>query len=453
MIQKVILPQLGQTMEEGTIEKWHKQEGDEVAKGDVLFDLTTDKATLEVESFAEGILKKIVVQAGNTVPVNELVAIVGEQGDEIPEDLAELKEEKNAEVKSTEQPDSSSGSEDATTAAGGVLEAVDTEAGAVEQTSGRIFISPRAGKIARESLIGVEALRGKGTGPNGRIIEKDVQHYIAQLGEAKFTPAAKQVAYDEGVDLLTVKASDGHRVNKEDVLKAAEQKSHKPAAGDILELTPMRQTIAERMTMSKQTVPHFYLIGRVNMRTAMEMRKELNESGDVKITVTDLIIRATALALERHPRINCRFQDNKIVLNSEVNIGVAVSVEDGLFVPVIKNVPNKSLSEVSSDLKYLAQSARQGILRPDQYEDGCVTVSNLGTYGVDYFLPIINTPESFILGIGGINEEIIVENGNMHIEPMMKVALSADHRATDGAAAAECFSTFRELLENPEQLK
>jgi pyruvate dehydrogenase E2 component (dihydrolipoamide acetyltransferase) len=458
MLQEVLLPQLGQTMEEGTVEKWHKSEGEEVQKGEVLFELTTDKATLEVEAYASGVVKKILVEEGETVPVNELVAIIGEPDDELPEDIDEFRkevtEEAEVEVAEAEEPERRPAEEGAAEATPAAEEAepATKQPAQPAKPEGRIFSSPRARKIAEEQKVPISVLSG--SGPNGRIIERDVQSYVEELEEKRFTPTAREVAFQSGVDLLRVKPSEpGERITKADVEEAAAQ-IPAPAAmpGERVELSAMRQTIAQRMTESKQTVPHFYLVGEIKMREALAFRQELNSNGNVHITITDLLVRAAGLALRKHPRMNARYEGESIVVNEQANVGVAVAVEDGLFVPVIKDAASRDLGDISQDLKSLAKTAREGKLRPDQYEGGCLTISNLGTYGIDYFMPIINPPESCIIGIGKVGEEIVVQDGAMRIEPMMKVSLSADHRVVDGASAAEFFATFRDLLEDPQEL-
>ena len=446
MLREVLLPQLGQTMEEGTVERWHKNEGDHVKKGEVLYEITTDKATLEVESFAEGVLKVILVQAGQTVPVNELVAIIGAEDDELPEDLESYR--------AAVSPGAVAGGESPAAAGPSVAAPVAIPAvapAAAPAVPERAFASPRARKLAREQTVPVEVLSG--TGPNGRIVERDVTGYLEGLSALRFTPAARKLAFDLRVDLRQVAPSGtSGRIAKEDVEAAAAARAAAPRPGQAMEMTAMRRTIASRMTQSKQTIPHFYLIGDINMRRAMAYRKELNAAGDVHITVTDLLVRAAALALKQCPRMNATFAGDRIVLNARVNVGVAVSVADGLFVPVVKDADAKALAQVSAELKALAQTAREGKLLPDQYEGGSLTISNLGTFGVDYFLPIINPPESCILGIGRVAEQLVVQDGAIRIEPMMKISLSADHRVTDGAAAAGFFQAFRDILMEPEQL-
>jgi len=450
MLQAILLPQLGQTMEEGTIEKWHKTEGDAVVKGEVLYELTTDKATLEVEAFTDGVLLKVLVAEGETMPVNELIAIVGEEGDKLPDDLDAYRAQVTAEVQeeaAEEQP--------AQAAAPAATAEPPPAAPAAPAPAApkRLLASPRAKKIAEEQKVPLAVLRG--SGPEGRIVEKDVQQYLDKLAEISTTPTARALAQELGVSLLDVRPAEaGARITKADVEKAAKAAPRAAAAkpGERIPFSAMRQTIAQRMAQSKQAVPHFYLTGQVLMRKAMDMRKELNASGEVRITVTDLLVKAAALALRRHPRMNARFDGDAVVVNKDVNIGVAVSVEDGLFVPVIKKADERALADVSAELKSLAQTAREGKLRPDQYENGSLTISNLGTFGVDSFLPIINPPEACIIGVGRAADQVVVQGGAMRIESLMQVSLSADHRVVDGSQAAEFFQTFRQLLEEPGQL-
>jgi len=441
MLHRVLLPQLGQTMDEGTIERWHKREGDRVQKGEVLYELTTDKATLEVEAFADGVLKKILVDEGRTVPVNDLIAIIGDEEDELPEDLRAFRAEAAA-------PGPGEEATSASTAAGPAV--VEREAPA----PGRVLASPRARKVAEEMHVPLEALAG--SGPGGRIVERDVRAYLADLEGIRFTPAAARLAREAGVDLRRVAQRAGdRRVRKEDVLAAIESGlagRPLPAPGERVPFTPMRRTIAERMTASKQTVPHFYLVGQVNMGAAMRLREEMAEAGHEKATVTALLVKAVALALRGHPRVNARLDGDAVVLNRESNVGVAVAVEDGLFVPVVRNADAKDLVAISAELKSLAETARAGKLIPEQYEGGSITISNLGTYGVDYFLPIINPPEACIIGVGAIADRVIPRDGSFFVEPIMQVSLSADHRIVNGAEAAEFFQTLRALLEEPSRL-
>ena len=448
MLKDILLPQLGQTMEEGTVERWHTAEGDRIERGEVLYELTTDKATLEVEAFVEGVLLKIVAAEGQTVPVNDLVAIVGDEGDELPEDLGAYRAQVTGAAGSVP------------TAEGKEEEAPVTEAAPAvpvapaEAAPGRLLASPRARKIAQEQKVPLAALAG--SGPNGRIIERDVRGYIEKLSAIKHTPAAREAALAAGVGLVDVEPSKpGGRITREDVARAVAAAPTTLAAaapGERIALSPMRRTIALRMSEVKRTVPHFYLGGEVLMRNAQERREELNAAGGPKITLTHMLVRAAALALKAHPGVNARFEGDTIVVNQAVNVGVAVAVEDGLFVPVLKNADARTLAQIATELGELARLAREGRLRPDQYEGGSITISNLGMYGVAFFLPIINSPESCILGIGQVSEQIVAHDGAMRIEPVMQVTLSADHRVIDGAQAAEFYGMFGTLLEEPEEL-
>ena len=449
MLQAILLPQLGQTMEEGKIEKWHKSEGDRVQKGEILYELTTDKATLEVESFASGVLKKVLVAEGETVPVNVLIAIIGEEADELPQDLDAYR----AEVTSQAQEE---GAAAATPAEAGARPqaAAAAPAGTAAAPPGppaRIFASPRARRIAEEQKVPLAVLRG--SGPEGRIVERDVLEYAQKLSQIRCTPTARELACQAGVDLLSVRpAEPGARITRDDVEKAARQGAAPGRPGRRLALSAMRQTIARRMAQSKQTLPHFYLIGEVLMRKALQRRQELNASGEAHITVTDVLVKAAGLALKAHPRMNARFEGDSVVLNEEANVGVAVAVEDGLFVPVLKNADARTLQDISAELKALAKTAREGKLRPDQYEGGSITISNLGPFGVDSFLPIINPPEACIIGVGRAAEQPVVKDGAICVEPVMSISISADHRVVDGAEAGRFFQTFKQLLEEPEGL-
>ncbi len=443
MLHRVFLPQLGQTMEEGTVERWHKAEGDEVRKGEVLYELTTDKATLEVEAFAAGVLKKILVEEGRTVPVNELIAVIGAPEDELPEDLCEL----------AAGPRASAGAE-ATTGAEASAATAPQEAPVGQRTAApsRSFASPRARKAAEELKVPLAAVAA--SGPDGRVIERDVLGFADRMRGVRHTPTAAVLACREGVSLPDLAGEVEGRVTRQDVIGAVAAGRGRPAAarrgeGERVELSPMRQTIAERMTASKQSAPHFYLIGDVRMGEAMAMLARLKEEG-TRVTVTGLLVKAVGLALKEHPRVNARFAGEALLRNTACNVGVAVAVEDGLFVPVIRDADAQALPVISAELKSLAETAREGKLIPEQYEGGCITISNLGMYGVGAFLPIINPPESVIIGVGAIAEQPVARDGGIAVEAVMKLSLSADHRVVDGAEAAAFFQTLKGLLEEPE---
>ncbi len=438
MLHRVFLPQLGQTMEEGTIERWHKQEGERVERGEVLYELTTDKATLEVEAYAEGVLRKILAPEGATVEVNHLVAVIGEEGEEIPPEMLEA----------TAEPEETGEAAPTPAAAEEGKEEPEEQA---PPPAGEIRSSPRARKLAREREIPLEVLRG--SGPGGRIIERDVLEYDERLSGVRATPTARRLAYQRAVDLVSVAREVGdHRVRKADVPEAPEAAPAGEEPGRRVALSPMRSTIAERMAESKQTVPHFYLMGELRADRAMELRERLGAKEGRKVTLTALLVKATGLALREHPRVNARFDGDAVVLNERCSVGVAVAVEDGLFVPVVRDADRKNLPTIAGELTSLAESARAGQLLPRDYEGGSITISNLGMYGVDYFQAIINPPESCIIGVGRAKPQVVAEDGEPAVATVMKLSLSADHRVIDGAEAAEFFRTLRELLEEPERL-
>jgi pyruvate dehydrogenase E2 component (dihydrolipoamide acetyltransferase) len=454
MLHRIFLPQLGQTMEEGTIEKWHKQEGDTVAKGEVLYELTTDKATLEVESFASGVLKKVLANEGQTLPVNQLIAVIGDPDEDVPEEFLKVEAPPAAAASAgAAQAPAAAAPAAAPQPAEGAVTAVAAPVAAL--AGGRTFSSPRARKVAEEQRVPVGAVRG--TGPDGRVVERDVLEYLAALQEVRHTPAAAAVAYEMGVSLLEVASSvEGRRVTREDVEAAVSAGLVRPREGGVAEervpFTPMRKTIAQRMTAAKQNVPHFYLVGDIGMGAARQMLDALKAQGK-RATVTALLIKAVGIALREHPRVNARFDGDAVVLNRGCNVGVAVAVDDGLFVPVVRGADRKGLSAISEELRSLAATAREGKLIPEQYEGGSITVSNLGMFGVDYFIPIINEPQSCIIGVGRVTDEVVVRDGGIRVEQVMKVSLSADHRAIDGALCAQFFQTLKDILEDPSGLQ
>ncbi|MCD6415152.1 MAG: 2-oxo acid dehydrogenase subunit E2 [Planctomycetes bacterium] len=432
MLHPVLLPQLGQTMEEGTIEKWHKQEGDDVRKGEALYDLTTDKATLEVEAFASGTLRKILVPQGETVPVTTMVAVIGDPDEELTEEFLTRTAlaPRQAQAAEGERP-----------------VAAERKQEAQPLRTGKTLASPRARKLAVELQAPLAALEG--SGPGGRIIERDVLCYAERLERISSTATARAVAFEQGVDLVALaRANPERRIRLADVEAAAQG-----AGARRVELSKMRRTIAQRMTLSKQTAPHFYLSGEVQMDAVQDFITGFRAETGQRVTVTAVLVKALALALKAHPRLNARYDDGGVALGQGCNVGVAVATEDGLFVPVIRDADEKDLLQIASELGVLGESARRGSLLPQQYEGGSITLTNLGMYGVASFLAIINPPESCIVAVGAITQKPIVREGEIVVAGMMNVSLSADHRVIDGAQAGEFFRTLRELLEEPDGLR
>ena len=455
MIQDVLMPKLGQTMEEAVVEKWHKSEGDAVARGDVLLEIQTDKATLEVESFVEGTFLKRIAEEGESFPVNTVIALVGAPDDDLP-DVAALRAkalgaktegpappaepEPGAAVEATPEP--------APEPAPEPPPEPETAHAPPPPKEGRVIASPRARRVAKEAKVSLRILQG--TGPNGRIVEKDVLGYTKELSALKVTPTARRIALDNDVDLLRVKGTGpGGKITKQDVLDFA---ASAPAAGKAAPLSAMRRIVADRMTQSKQQAPHFYLTLEVDMGAAMSMRKNINNQGRGKISYHDLLIKACGRALAEHPAMNVSFRSGALAQRAEINVGLAVAIDEGLMVPVVPNADKLSLADVAEKSRELIEKARGKRLTPDEYQDGCLTISNLGMFDIDWFYPIINPGEPAILGVGRIADKAVVIDGGIHIRPKMALALCADHRAVDGAIAAAFLKRVKELVEAPEGL-
>jgi len=452
MIQKVTMPKLGQTMEKGVIEKWIKNEGDEVKKGDILLEITTDKATLEVESYAAGTLLKIVAHEGDEVPVNQLIAVVGDPGEEIPEELlkappppppAPEKVEAKAAAPAAAPSRAPALSPVAAPAATATAVAPAPEPVAAPK---RLFVSPRARRLAQGELVPVKCL--KGSGPGGRIVEADVKAYLEEVSSLKVTPAARALAFQKSVDIRAVTPSGARgRIMKEDVMAVADE------IGEAVEPSAMRRVIAERLTQSKQQIPHFYLMLEIDMTDAVAWRKERNDRGGQKVSFNDMLMMACAKGFAEVPAMNRRWEGGMIIERRAVNIGLAVALDDGLIVPVIRHIERKNLDEVAAESARLVERARGKKLTPDEYEGGCLTISNLGMFGIDMFVPIINPGESAILGVGCIAERPVVRDGQIVARAVMHLTLAGDHRVLDGASAAGFLKVVREVLENPDELE
>lgn len=439
MATKVTLPFLGQTMEEGTITKWLKQEGESIEKGEPLLEVMTDKANMEVESPAAGVVRKIVAPEGSTVPVKELIAIVGTADEPIDDLLAP---------------------EGASAASAAAEEPVPVAAAAESATSGsagsRIFSSPRARKTAADRGIDIALLAGRGTGPEGRIVEKDVLEFAASApAAAKITPLAGKVAADAGVDIASIVGTGpGGKIRRDDVLRAATPKATaRPSIGRTIPYSGMRRAVGENVAQSIRTAPHVTLVTEVDMTSVLQMREqivpEIQKRYGVKVSVTALIVKAAALAILDHPIVNASLEEKQIVIHDEINVGVATAIDNGLVVPVIFDTDRKQLHEISEEIKNLAGKARNGSLSPNEMQGGTFTVSNLAAFGVDEFNPIINPPQSAILGVCRTVEKPAIVNGQVQARSMMNLCLSFDHRVMDGVPAARYLARVREILEAP----
>ncbi len=449
MAQAVIFPKLGQTMEEGAIVKWLKKEGDPVQKGDILFEIETDKANLEVETFLEGILLKIYVKEGITVPVDTVVGYIGVQGEKAPDQppppatpaappVAPPAPSAAAPVR--EQPAAAP----AAAPPPAVAPPAPQPLPAAPQAS-RLIISPRARAAAREACVDPAAIRG--TGPGGRIVEKDLRAYLesAGYGSLRITPAAKRLAALEGIDILTVRGSgDAGRIMVDDIERAVRRR---PVA-----MPRMRQVIAKRLQESKQTIPHFYVTVKADITELTALRTRLKEQG-AAYSINDFILEAVALSLDEYPVVNSATDGAAVAWRGDVDLGMAVSVANGLVVPVIRAAQSLTLAELAAQARGLAVKAREGKLTPDEMTGSSFTVSNMGMLGVDQFSAIINPGEAGILAVASGRQVPAVVNGEIKIRTVMAMTLSADHRIVDGATAANFVNAIKTKLEDIELWK
>ena len=420
MEEVVLMPRLSDTMTEGVIAGWNKNVGDAVKKGDVLADIETDKATMELESYKEGILLYQGAKAGEKIQVNDLLCIIGKEGFDINAVLNAAK------------------------AGSGIAPAANTEAPApakVETFSeppakaavaeivndGRILASPLAKKIAEEK--GIDLRYVKGSGDNGRITKTDIDNY-APAAQPKAVPAPATEEIKSSKPVL--------------VAAPAGQVSF-----DEVPVSQMRKTIARRLSESLFTAPHFYLTMSIDMDACVAARGKVNEVSKVKISFNDMVLKAVAVALRQHPKVNSSWLGDKIRFNHHINIGVAVAVEEGLLVPVVRFADTKSLSQIGAEVKDYAQKAKDKKLQPADWEGSTFTISNLGMFGIDEFTAIINPPDACILAVGGIAQIPVVKNGQIVPGNVMKVTLSCDHRVVDGATGAAFLQTLKSLLEEP----
>lgn len=423
MAEVVNMPRLSDTMEEGTVAQWHKKIGDKVEEGDLLAEIETDKATMEFEAFQEGVLLHIGVEEGDTAPVDSILAILGEEGEDISSLLkggdsssaeaeTEKKEESKPEDKSKDkQEESSSASESS---------AKETSSNESQSDNSRVKASPLARKLAEDKGIDINQVKGSGEG--GRIVKRDVDEFKAPSASASSAP----------------------QVNMASAGAAPEGMSY-----DEVNVSQMRKTIARRLSESKFSAPHFYLTMDIDMDNAIDARKRINAVAPQKISFNDFVIKACAVALKQHPVINSSWAGDTIRRNHEINIGMAVAVDEGLLVPVIRNADQKGLATINTQAKEFAGKARDKKLQPSEWEGNTFTISNLGMFGIEEFTAIINAPDACILAVGGIKQVPVVKEGAVVPGNVMKVTLSCDHRVVDGASGAAFLNTVKDILENP----
>lgn len=417
------MPKMSDTMEEGVIASWLKKKGDKVESGDILAEVETDKATMELEAYEDGTLLYTAVEAGSGVVVDGVIAIIGEEGADYE---ALLKAEKQSGA-SEEAPKEEKKEKPVATSsnAPAATPAPSSSSSGGSNSNGRVKASPLAKKIASDK--GIDLSQVNGSGPDGRVVKADVEN---------FTPsqATQTASADAGKQANTIPQVVG------------EERSEK------VELSQMRKTIAKRLSDSKFTAPHFYLTMEINMDKAIEARKSMNEVAPVKISFNDMVVKAAAAALRQHPDINVSWKGDHMVRHQHIHMGIAVAIPDGLIVPVVRFADSKSLSHISAEVRELAQKAKDKKLKPEEFSGGTFSISNLGMFGIEEFTAIINPPEACIMAVGGIKETVVVKDGEMYAGNVMKVTLSCDHRAVDGAVGSAFLKTFKDLMEDPVRI-
>ena len=461
MATSIVMPQMGYDMQQGTVVRWHKQEGDAVARGDVLADIETDKATVEFEAFVSGVLRKIVAQEGIAIPVGDLIAVITGPDEALPEGLLSGRGSGN-------KDDAPVGNGATSVAA----QPVSTVASAPPAASpgGEVRASPIARRLAREQ--GIDLAVVTGTGPGGRIVEKDVLSHTdagaqtspvaTAAAEVRASPIARRLAREGGIELALVTGTGpGGRIVEQDVLnnlEAASQPSSDAASASAhpeqVDLSRMRQTIAKVTSDSKRDTPHFYVSSEVDMTKATEMRGDLNEvlASESRVSVNDLVVKACAMALQKFPKFNAFYQGGHLQMNPDINIGIAIALESGLIVPGINGCQAKSLVEIAAASRDLIARAHSGTLRNEEYSGTTFSVSNLGMFDVDSFTAIIYPPHAAILAVGRVKEQAVARDGQVTVAQIMTATLSVDHRVADGAEAARFIMEIKGLLEKPAAL-
>jgi len=409
MAEVINMPRLSDTMEEGTLAKWFKKVGDTVKEGEILAEIETDKATMEFESFYDGVLLHIGIDEGSTAPVDSIIAIIGSKGEDISKiinnDTPAVKEEPTPAVKEEPTP---AVKEEPTPVVKEEVKADST----ISILNDRILISPLAKKLANEKGIDISAI--KGSGDNGRIIKRDIDSFKPS-NYSQFTqprPHLKESSYET-------------------------------------QNSTMRKAIAKRLADSKFSAPHYYLNIELEMDNIISFRKQFIQTQNIKISFNDIIAKAVSLSLAKHPKVNSRWYDDKIIYNEHVHLGVAVAVDDGLIVPVVKFSNSKDLPQINSEIKDFAERAKNKKLTPSEIEGSTFTISNLGMFGIESFTSIINQPNSAILSIGAIVQKPIVKNNEVVVGNTMKLTLACDHRTVDGATGSLFLKTLKEYIENP----
>jgi len=415
------MPQMGYDMQEGTVVRWHKKEGDAVARGEVIAEIETDKATVEFEAYTSGVLRKIVVEEGVAIPVGDLIAVITDPDEALPDDLAAPQA----------APTAPAAPPSPTVAA--PESGTDTAAplAAPAPAPSEVRASPIARRLAKEQ--GIDLALVNGTGPGGRIVEQDVLSFTAAPPAPASIPAPASSPADR---------------------PAAAAPAPAAMAPENVELSRMRQAIARVTVDSKRDAPHFYVTADVDMTKAMSLRRDTNDAvaGDTRVSVNDLIIKAAAICLKRYPKFNAFFRDDHLQMNPSINIGIAIALEAGLIVPGVNGCENKTLVEIAAASRDLIARAHDGTLRNDEYSGTTFSISNLGMFDIDSFAAIIFPPHAAVLAVGKVKEQAVARDGELAVAQMMKATVSVDHRVADGAEAAQFLVEVKNLLENPVSL-
>jgi pyruvate dehydrogenase E2 component (dihydrolipoamide acetyltransferase) len=428
-MNEIKLPQLGQSVEEAYIVEWFKQEGDEVSEGEPLFSVQTDKAEIECEATAAGVLRKIIVETDVTVAVLAVVALVGTADEPLP-DLSAYAVPETAPASS------------ASVAPVAAPAAQTPQAAAISQEPAGGPVSPRARRRAKALHVSPDVIPGTGVG--GRVMESDVEAYAANASATRSTPMARRVAARDGVDLRTVQGS-GNRITKSDVASAG-YGAIEDVEGTVVPLTPMRRIVAQRMAESYNDAPHYFVTVEIDMQAAVQHRA----SCDPKPSFNDLVLQSVARSLRVHPLVNARWMGDAIAEMDHVHLGVAVALDGGLVVPVLRDADKKSVQEIHDACAELIDKARNNKLLPDDFQGSTFTVSNLGPFGVDDFTAIINQPNSAILAVGAMKDRVVAVDGEIVIRPIMRATISSDHRVVDGALAAQFMKTLKQEMETAD---
>jgi len=455
-MKTVEMPKMGDTMEEGKILRWLKQVGEPVKKGEPLAEIETDKVNIEVESFSSGVLRKILVPEGASVAIGAGIALIGAADEALPGEgntapVSNIGVEKAVDAPKSVPVNGNYAVKESSVSVvgGGQTQVAYHESTTQTAERGRVFISPLARRLAEEHSLDYTKLQG--TGPNGRIIKMDIETAIAT--PAVTTPVAPLT---QPVAVAPTLPFAETYVEPKAEPEVATPTLVAVSTGDVVEipLTAMRRTIAKRLSQSMQTAPHFYVTTVIDTGKLAELRKQINEfaakdTTPIKVSFNDLIVKAVARTLARMPEVNVSFAEDRLLQKKQVNVGVAVALEQGLIVPVVRNADQRSMLDLARETRRLAEAARQGKLRPEDFSGSTFTVSNLGMFDVDSFTAVINPPESAILAVGSITPTPVVVDGQVVVRNRMKVTLSSDHRAIDGAIAARFLQEVKRLLEEP----